>query len=381
MVISSSIAAQIVEQLANVIEPNINLMDTQGYIIASTDPLRVGTIHGGALRILNEHLNELIIERDDEYPGAKNGINLPIEFNNQIVGIVGLTGRTSVVQQYGRIIKKMTEVLLMEMFYREQKNTERMAIERFLEEWVFGRYDINHPREFRYRAESLGINIDQPRRLLIISARDSSGHPVSEKSLGLLYNSLGQSISRSTQSHCFRTSTLFVCLLNQQTDQEIIMVATQMRKNLEKACPCELFIGIDSSDPKTLKTSFKNANIALQVAISSKQRIHIYSLMNLDIALGTIIEKHKEAYLNEFFHGLVDEELKESIELLKAYYAAEGSITLASEQLFIHKNTLQYRLNKITEITGYDPRKLSSSYLFIIAIKMYDLIYSHQQNQ
>ena len=50
MVISKSIAEQIVEQLSQVIEPNINLIDIQGIIIASTDSLRIGTIHGGALR-------------------------------------------------------------------------------------------------------------------------------------------------------------------------------------------------------------------------------------------------------------------------------------------------------------------------------------------
>lgn len=379
MLITRSIAEQIIAQLSQVIEPNINFIDINGVIIASTDPLRVGTIHGGALRIIREKLIELVIERDDEYTGSRNGTNLPIEFNHQIVGVIGLTGRSDEVKQYGRIIKKMTEVLLMEIFLSEKKNTERMAIERFLEEWVFGRYDMQHPKEFRFRAESLGIDINEPHRIMVVAVRDGEGNTASEKTLNQMYQQLLYMMDRAGHPLVFRTSTQFVCILRKVTDIDVIMLAAEVRKLLETTQSCRVFIGIDSDDDKPLKTSFKNASIALQVSYNSQKNVHIYSILNIDIALVAMIEKNKTAYLEEFFHGISDHEIAQHIDVLRNYYDCEGSITKASEKLFIHKNTLQYKLNKITEITGYDPRFISTSYLFIVAIKMYNLLTNKDQ--
>lgn len=98
----------------------------------------------------------------------------------------------------------------------------------------------------------------------------------------------------------------------------------------------------------------------------------MYDALNIDIFIDLVPLRFKNAYLERFFKVANVEEVSEWIELLRVFLAAEGSLTLASEQLYIHKNTLQYRLNKIFEITGYDPRKLSSAHLYTIAIKLYD---------
>ena len=49
----------------------------------------------------------------------------------------------------------------------------------------------------------------------------------------------------------------------------------------------------------------------------------------------------------------------------------EGDTNAASEKLYIYKNTLQYRLNKIADRTGYNPRSIRHSSLFYIAIYFY----------
>jgi carbohydrate diacid regulator len=60
--------------------------------------------------------------------------------------------------------------------------------------------------------------------------------------------------------------------------------------------------------------------------------------------------------------------LDQIIETLKTFYEANGSITEAAEKLFIHKNTLQYRLKRIKEDTGYDPRILPDATMFYVAL-------------
>ena len=76
----------------------------------------------------------------------------------------------------------------------------------------------------------------------------------------------------------------------------------------------------------------------------------------------------KEEYLRKVFRGCTYEELRRWIGLLEAYFAAEGSIQAAADALYIHKNTLQYRLKRLEELTGYDVRLVSQSTVFYMAM-------------
>ncbi|MBE6096999.1 MAG: PucR family transcriptional regulator [Schwartzia succinivorans] len=55
-----------------------------------------------------------------------------------------------------------------------------------------------------------------------------------------------------------------------------------------------------------------------------------------------------------------------------AYFEADGSLTKASEMLFIHKNTLQYKLHRIAQLTGYDIRKPREAAVFAMALMFFD---------
>ncbi|MFQ9679345.1 MAG: PucR family transcriptional regulator [Ruthenibacterium lactatiformans] len=52
----------------------------------------------------------------------------------------------------------------------------------------------------------------------------------------------------------------------------------------------------------------------------------------------------------------------------EAYFAAEGSIQAAADALYIHKNTLQYRLKRLEELTGCDVRRPSQAPVFYMAV-------------
>ena len=54
-------------------------------------------------------------------------------------------------------------------------------------------------------------------------------------------------------------------------------------------------------------------------------------------------------------------------QLLKAYYDAQGSIQKAADALYIHKNTLQYRISRLKDTTGLDIRKPTESPALFIA--------------
>lgn len=75
------LAEKIVKEVRKLMDEDIIVVNTDGFIIASTDQKRINTFHEGAL-IASQQKKKLIITREDQQKlkGVKAGINLPIFF-------------------------------------------------------------------------------------------------------------------------------------------------------------------------------------------------------------------------------------------------------------------------------------------------------------
>ena len=113
MDLDPKIAHSIVTSLKDVINHEINLFDTMGYVIASTDESRVGTRHEAA-RIAAMTQKTVPVDNSEQFRGARHGINVPVLFNEAVVAVVGITGNREDVESFGTIIGKMTEILIRE---------------------------------------------------------------------------------------------------------------------------------------------------------------------------------------------------------------------------------------------------------------------------
>jgi len=58
------------------------------------------------------------------------------------------------------------------------------------------------------------------------------------------------------------------------------------------------------------------------------------------------------------------------LETLQGFFDNNLSITQTAKALFIHRNTLLYRLERVKKITGLDPKKFDDAVLLRIALKM-----------
>ena len=136
MQISSSLGMSIVTEVKKIIHEDLTFMDKSCRIIACTDERRIGDFHEASRKMLDEGLKELTVPDDDTYQGTRSGINLTLELEGQVVGVVGITGNEEEVSRYGQVVKKMTEILLLESYLKEEKIRERSARNRFLQEWL-----------------------------------------------------------------------------------------------------------------------------------------------------------------------------------------------------------------------------------------------------
>ena len=83
----------------------INLMDTGGVIVASSDRSRIGQFHEGAARVLESREPVRIYPGDaGRYAGAKEGVNLPILRDGRLLGVVGILGDPDRVEETANLL-------------------------------------------------------------------------------------------------------------------------------------------------------------------------------------------------------------------------------------------------------------------------------------
>ena len=380
MKISTSSAQQIVQEIGKLVKQNINLMDETGHIIASNDPTRIGNFHRGAYRIITEHLKELYItpELERQIPLVRQGINLPIEVDGHVEGVIGITGNYEDVIKYGQIVKKMAEILVRERIALDAQRLDLRVRSRFLEDWVLGS-GLSNPAALSERGYALGIDIRVPRRCVVVSAKNLEYYTDSLEGQ-LLIEQLETIISTrlASMQGCIimRNAARQILLLNKRSTEELIKLCTQLMNDVKSKMDIQLIFGIDDK-ASDIHTAYLQANRAWRMAAYSPNNIIRYATLNAELILDDLSRKQKAAYLHKIFKGCTPEELREYIGLLEAYFAAEGSLNAAAERLFIHKNTLQYRLKRLADMTGLDVRKPSNAPSLYLAMLFFMDLANH----
>ncbi len=366
---------KIVQEISNIIGERVNMMDHEGMIIASTDPARIGTFHAGARRVVEERLDVLTIHGNEEYEGARPGLNLPIEFQGDIIGVIGVTGPEKKVGKYGQIIKKMTEILLLDIAMRQEIDVEQRIRARFLNDWIHGLpQEIN--RQMVESGRQIGIDIQSPRRIMLVSIlpRQGPATVALQRRIDEAEGSVRKILSTLTEPIVFKSGSALVCLVPRAEDARMLEAARAVKSRIETDAALIVCVGIDDAVGSYvhIRAAYQHAQKALRTCVRSPSRdIRLYDSINMEIFSGEIPDLIKLEYIRRIFRNCPPEEVEGWIALLDTYYGFEGSITQAAQALFIHKNTLQYRLRLLHEKTGYDPRSIRFSSLYYNAIHFY----------
>ncbi len=107
---------------------------------------------------------------------------------------------------------------------------------------------------------------------------------------------------------------------------------------------------------------------------------HIFDLHELQFAKEciTILESGEakvSSYLKPLEHLLLQEDGQELIETLSVFFLdTQSNMQLTGELLFMHKNTVNYRINKIKQRLGHDIIKMPKSYKLYMATALHRLL-------
>ena len=373
MKISKNSAQQIVKEIGKLVKQNINLMDETGHIIASNDPSRIGNFHEGAYRIIQGHLKEFYItaELESQLPNVRQGINLPIEVNGEVQGVIGITGDYVDVIKYGQIVKKMAEILIRERIDLDTRHLDQRVRSRFLEDWILGS-GLSNPQPLSERGFALGIDIRVPRRCIVVSAKNREYYTGSLEGQLLIEKMEGIVSSHLASQNCIilRNAARQILLLRKRGTNELESLCRDLTKIVEEKLGIAMIFGIDGT-ASDIHTAYLQANRAWHTAAYSANNIIRYEILNAELILDHLSRAQKGSYLRKVFHDSPLTEIRGYVNLLEAYFAAEGSLQVAAERLFIHKNTLQYRLKRLADVTGLDVRKPSHAPSLYLAMLFY----------
>jgi purine catabolism regulator len=138
--------------------------------------------------------------------------------------------------------------------------------------------------------------------------------------------------------------------------------------------PVRCGIGNPTRELASWRTSFRQAGQALEMARRFEERKPLYFL---DLSVYRLLfqfEHNPEliAFQEEILGPLLAYEGgRELIETLEAYFEHNGNLTQAAESLFVHRNTLIYRMERIAGIADLDLDKPETRLAVQLALHIY----------
>lgn len=387
MIIPKDQMQRIVEEMEKTIHRNINIMDEAGHIIASTDPKRIGTLHAAAAAVLKQNLDQLAVSEalEPAYPGSRKGINLPIVIHGQVAGVVGISGEPDEVKDFGSIIKRMTEILISEELQKEQTLLYDNAKNTFLYSWLFeSNTDPEAQKQLELSGQLLGIDTTLPRTAVVMKPGAIPAGAQDALLTQELLTSLNRIVTHAAPAasgHVTLTMgtelLLLLCGSDIQTASAICRSAADAFYTRNQI---RLAIGIGSSGAgrDELLKSYREAERAAFLSLhTSGHEIKLFTESDLSLLLLQVPGRRRSDFLHHLFPDCPPEDLKQWMLLLRIFFDCNGSITEAAGQLFIHKNTLQYRLNKLKQTTGCDPRVYKEAFSLYTALTIYESMDFH----
>lgn len=134
---------------------------------------------------------------------------------------------------------------------------------------------------------------------------------------------------------------------------------------------CVVGIGTAVTGIKDLARSFKEAQVALEVGKVFDTEKTIISYDNLGIArlIYQLPTTLCEMFLKEVFkRGSIESLDHETLFTIQRFFENNLNVSETSRKLFVHRNTLVYRLEKIKKITGLDLREFEDAIVFKVAL-------------
>lgn len=370
MNIDPTVASTIVASIKDATRHEINFFNTDAVIIASTDSSRIGNKHAGAAEaVRTKRIN--IVDDNHPYEGAKNGINMPVLFNDSVVAVIGVTGRRHEVEPFGMVVKKMTEIMIRESLEQNLSFNREMLMQNLINLVTTRQHDENL---IAYLSSALNIHQNLPRQAVVaLMMNQTERMPTRDKVQRALNDDFGQN---AENIFCVAPHG-FTLLLDQSIERDWKSEVQLCLRTLASRTGSGFSVGFGSVAPDLAHycLSYEEASNAAQwQQFSGGEGVSHYENLGIGLLATSIPLQTANLFVSSVLGNLSDNQIAEFKADFAAYTSHNGSVIHAAEELFIHKNTLQNHLNRIGEDTGYNPRELSDYAVLSLALILHDYL-------
>ncbi|NLM75407.1 MAG: PucR family transcriptional regulator [Clostridiaceae bacterium] len=329
---------------------DFGITDNTGTIIASTIEDEIGTTNDECSEFLLS--NAMYVE--------KPGLTMKkIEINGRHDYVLYLLSDSAECSKYAELIAISLENA--KLYYDEKYDRNN-----FMKNVLLGNI---LPGDITIRAKELRVKIDCRRIVYLIRT---------EKTRELYAYNVIQSLFPNNNKDFIilldDQNTVLVKELKEREDKEEIYKKARIiidTLNSELMIKAKVGIGTEAQSLRDVARSYKDAQTALKIGqiFETEKSIVDYNHLGIGRLIYQLPTTLCRLFLNEVFkEGVLETIDSETMMTIQKFFENNLNVSETSRQLFIHRNTLVYRLDKIQKITGMDLRKFDDAIYFKVAM-------------
>lgn len=347
--ISSQVIRTSIEELKAITKVDLCVLDLEGNIVASTFEL-----NDLALNLITEFVDS---PADSQVIGTHHLLKILDE--SEPLYVLDARGMGEDTYMIGKIAVSQLQNLIIA--YKEKYDRNNFFQNLLLDNMLL--VDIYN------RAKKLHIEVNVPRAVFLIETGSEKESSASELLNGMFSAQIGDYITAVDESN--------VILIKAMTPGESYDVLEHTAHtivdmmNMEAMMNVRVSYGTIVEELKDVSKSYKEAKMALDVGkiFYAEKRVTAYNRLGIGRLIYQLPINLCQIFIDEIFGENVPDELdEETLTTINKFFENNLNVSETSRQLFVHRNTLVYRIEKLAKSTGLDIRIFDDALTFKIAL-------------
>lgn len=347
--ITSQIIQSSIEELRSITKVDLAVYDLQGMQIAST--------------MDNCELSDEFRESFAASPADSQVIGphhlLKIWVEEEVQYILVARGLSDDVYMVGRIA--VSQIKNLVVAYKERYDRNGFFQNLLLDNLLL--VDIYN------RAKKLHVDVSVPRAVFMIETKLEKDSFVMELLKGMFSSQVGDYITAVDESSVI----LIKSLKSDSSPQALAEVAETIvaMLNAEAMLNAKVAYGTVVQELKDVSKSYKEAKMALDVGkiFYEEKNIVAYTTLGIGRLIYQLPINLCRIFIDEIFRDDLPGDLDdETLMTINKFFENNLNVSETARQLFVHRNTLVYRIEKIQKSTGLDLRNFEDALTFKIAL-------------
>lgn len=347
--ITSQIIQNSIDELKTITKVDLSVYDLTGLVVATTmDKSDITT------DLIRGFVNS---PADSQVIGAHHLLKILDE--GELLYILVARGMSDDVYMVGKIAVSQIQHLVVA--YKERFDRNNFFQNLLLDNLLL--VDIYN------RAKKLHIEATTPRAVFLVETKLEKDGIVTELLKGMFSTQAGDYITAVDES-----SVILIKSLDEDASPEALQEVADTivaMMNAEAMLNVKVAYGTVVQELKDVSKSYKEAKMALDVGkiFYAEKSVVAYSALGIGRLIYQLPVNLCKIFIEEIFGDNVPYDLDdETLTTLNKFFENNLNVSETSRQLFVHRNTLVYRIEKIQKSTGLDLRSFDDALTFKIAL-------------